>query len=112
MPLVAADANANGPDLVKCEDSTYPNCEVINCLILPTNGQFDVKLLPCAKVPAVYLEFRDVNGTVLFKDTFSSSRMADVNIGQYVVKMNVMVVQGNGITLGFGVSFYYIYMFA
>jgi len=106
MALLAQDANTNGPDLVKCTETTFPNCETLSCTVLPTSGQFVIKLLPCDKIPAIEYEFKDINGTILFKDTFNSSRIVTVNIGKYAVNMSVTLVQGNGLTLGFGVSFY------
>ena len=105
MALLAQDANTNGPDLVKCTETTFPNCEAISCIVLPTSGQFVIKLLPCEKVPAIELEFKDTDGTVTFRDTFNSSRKVAVNIGKYVLNMSVTLIQGNGLTLGFGVSY-------
>ncbi len=104
MALLVKDANTNFTDMVKCMGSTITNCESINCMVFPTNEQFEVKLLPCQKVPSVSFVFKDVGGNVVFKDVFNSSKVVGVNIGQYTVNVSITVVQGSGITLGFGVS--------
>ena len=104
MPLIAADANKAGQNLVACSSSARPSCETINCAILSNNDQLELELLPCWQHPAMWIKNRAINGTMLYQDIFDSSRVAVAKIGGSKVQLNVTVVQRDELTLGFGVS--------
>lgn len=103
MPLIAADANRLGRDIVACSSTAWPICETINCQIICNNDQLEMELLPCWQHPAMWFKNRDLKGNILYQDIFDASRVATANIGGENVTLNVTVVQ-RGITLGFGVS--------
>lgn len=106
MPLIAADANRNAPNLMACSSSSLPTCEDINCDILTNNDQLELELLPCWQLPAMSIKNRHLNGTLVYHEIFDSSRLSSGSIGGGNVKLNVTVVQRNGLTLGFGVCFF------